>query len=94
MAFVILGRCLAIGTAQRNVSRLPRANHGLPCLAHPSVVGFDADWSRRSLMAKSQKRSSREQKKPKQEKPKPMGGQSAFAGLHERPAVPTATKKK
>jgi hypothetical protein len=45
-------------------------------------------------MAKSQNRSSREQKKPKQEKPKPTGGQSAFAGLHERPAVPTATKKK
>ena len=65
-----------------------------PALAHPSVAGFDGEWSRRSLMAKSQNRSSREQKKPKQGKPKPTGGQSAFAGLHERPAVPTATKKK
>jgi hypothetical protein len=45
-------------------------------------------------MAKSQKRSNREQKKPKQEKPKPTGAQSAFTGLHERPAVPTSTKKK
>ena len=45
-------------------------------------------------MAKSQKRNNREQKKPKQEKPKPTVGQSPFAGLHERPAVPTPTKKK
>jgi hypothetical protein len=45
-------------------------------------------------MAKSQKRSNREQKKPKQEKPKAMVAQSAFTALHERPAVPTATKKK
>jgi hypothetical protein len=45
-------------------------------------------------MAKSQQRSNREQKKPKQEKPKPTVGQSAFTTLHERPAVPTPTKKK
>jgi hypothetical protein len=65
-----------------------------PALAHASAAGLDADWSRRSLMAKSQKRNNREQKKPKQEKPKPTVGQSAFVGLHERPAVPTPTKKK
>ena len=45
-------------------------------------------------MAKSQKRNNREQKKPKQEKPKPKGAQSAFAALHEWPAAPTPTKKK
>jgi hypothetical protein len=45
-------------------------------------------------MAKSQKRSNREQKKPKQEKPKPSVGQSAFTRLHERPTVPMPTKKK
>jgi hypothetical protein len=42
-------------------------------------------------MAKGQKRSNREQKKPKQQKPKPTVAQSA---LHERPAVPTPAKKK
>jgi hypothetical protein len=45
-------------------------------------------------MAKSQKRSNREQKKPKQEKPKPPVAQSAFTALHEWPAAPTPTKKK
>jgi hypothetical protein len=45
-------------------------------------------------MAKGQKRSNREQKKPKQQKPKPTVAQSAFTALHERPAVPTPTKKK
>ena len=45
-------------------------------------------------MAKGQKRSNREQKKPKQQKPKPMIAQSAFTTLHERPTVPTPTKKK
>jgi hypothetical protein len=45
-------------------------------------------------MAKSQKRSNREQKKPKQEKPQPAVAQLAFTGLHERPATPTPTKKK
>jgi len=45
-------------------------------------------------MAKGQKRSNREQKKPKQERPKPAAAQSALTALHERPAVPTPTKKK
>jgi hypothetical protein len=47
-------------------------------------------------MAKGQKRSNREQKKPKggQEKPKPTVGQTALTALHERPAAPTPTKKK
>jgi hypothetical protein len=45
-------------------------------------------------MAKGQKRSNREQKKPKQQKQKPMIAQSAFTTLHERPTVPTLTKKK
>jgi len=45
-------------------------------------------------MAKGQKRSSREQKKPKQQKPKPAVAQSALTALHEHPAVPTPTKKK
>ena len=44
-------------------------------------------------MAKGQKRSGREQKKPKQEKPK-AAAQSALAALHERPALPTHAKKK
>jgi hypothetical protein len=45
-------------------------------------------------MAKGQKRSNREQKKPKQQKPQPMVTQSAFTALHERPAALTPTKKK
>jgi hypothetical protein len=45
-------------------------------------------------MAKGQKRSNREQKKPKQEKPKAVVAQSALIALHERPAVSTPTKKK
>jgi hypothetical protein len=45
-------------------------------------------------MAKGQKRSNREQKKPKQQKPKPAATQSAFTAQHERPAVPAPTKKK
>jgi hypothetical protein len=45
-------------------------------------------------MAKGQKRSNREQKKPKQEKPKPAVAQSALTALHERPTLPTPTKKK
>jgi hypothetical protein len=61
-------------------------------LAHPGAAEFDVEWARRSLMAKSQKRSNREQKKPKQEKPKSPGAQSAFTALHERPAVPTKKK--
>ena len=44
-------------------------------------------------MAKGQKRSTREQKKPKQEKPKAAVARSALAGLHERPAPPTPAKK-
>jgi hypothetical protein len=44
-------------------------------------------------MAKGQKRSNREQKKPKREKPKAAVAQSAF-DLHERPAAPTPKKKK
>jgi len=43
-------------------------------------------------MAKGQKRSNREQKKPKQQKPKPTVAQSALTALHER--VPTPTSKK
>ncbi len=45
-------------------------------------------------MAKGQKRSNREQKKPKQVKPKTAVVQSALAALHERPALPTHVKKK
>jgi hypothetical protein len=45
-------------------------------------------------MAKGQKRSNREQKKPKQQKLKAVVAQSALTALHERPAVPTPTKKK
>jgi len=39
-----------------------------PTLSHPSAAGSGADWFRRSSMAKGQKRSNREQKKPKQQK--------------------------
>ncbi len=45
-------------------------------------------------MAKGQKRNNREQKKPKQEKPKAAVARSALTGLHERPAPPTPAKKK
>lgn len=45
-------------------------------------------------MAKGQKRSSREQKKPKQEKPKAGVARSALAALHDRPVLPTHAKKK
>jgi hypothetical protein len=50
--------------------------------------------SRRKSMAKGQKRNNREQKKPKQDKPKAAVAQSALAALHERPALPTHAKKK
>jgi hypothetical protein len=45
-------------------------------------------------MSKGQNRSSREQKKPKQDKPKAAPARSALAALHERPALPTHAKKK
>ena len=45
-------------------------------------------------MAKSQKRSNREPKKPKQQKPKAAVTQSASTALHERPVVSTSAKKK
>jgi hypothetical protein len=45
-------------------------------------------------MSKGQKRNSREQKKPKQDKPKVAAGQSALTALHDRPALPASTKKK
>jgi hypothetical protein len=49
---------------------------------------------RRKSMAKGQKRNNREQKKPKQDKPKAAVAQSALAALHERPALPTHAKKR
>jgi hypothetical protein len=46
-------------------------------------------------MAKGQKRSSREQKKPKRDKPKAAAvARSALTALHDRPAMPTPAKKK
>jgi hypothetical protein len=45
-------------------------------------------------MAKGQKRSNREQKKPKQDKPRAAVARSALGALHERPTLPTPTKKK
>jgi hypothetical protein len=45
-------------------------------------------------MAKGQKRSNREQKKPKQDKPKAAVARSALTSLHERPALPTQGKEK
>jgi hypothetical protein len=45
-------------------------------------------------MAKGQKRNGREQKKPKQDKPIVAAGRSALTALHDRPAVPSPTKKK
>lgn len=44
-------------------------------------------------MSKGQKRNSREQKKPRQDKPKAAAAPSALAALHERPALPHAKKK-
>ncbi len=44
-------------------------------------------------MAKGQKRSNREQRKPKQDKPK-AATRSALGALHERPALPTSPKMK
>ena len=45
-------------------------------------------------MPKGQRRGNREQRKPKQDKPKVAVAQSALAALHERPALPTAAKRK
>ena len=45
-------------------------------------------------MSKSQKQSNREQKKPKRDKPKAAVAQSALATLHERPTLPTQSRKK
>lgn len=45
-------------------------------------------------MSKGQMRGNREQKKPKQDKPKAAVAQSALTALHERPILPTPTKKK
>ncbi len=44
-------------------------------------------------MAKGQKRSGREPKKPKQDKPKAKAAASPFAAGHEKPAAPPANKK-
>jgi hypothetical protein len=49
---------------------------------------------RRRSMSKGQKRGNREQKKPKQDKPKVAVAQSALTALHERPTLPTAAKRK
>jgi hypothetical protein len=43
-------------------------------------------------MAKGQKRSGREPKKPKQNKPKPASTETSFAGLHDKPATPARKK--
>jgi hypothetical protein len=45
-------------------------------------------------MAKVQKRSNREQLKPKQDKPKAAATRSALGALHERPAHPTSPQEK
>ena len=45
-------------------------------------------------MSKGQNRGNREQKKPKQNKPKAAVAQSPLALLHERPTLPTSAKKK
>ena len=45
-------------------------------------------------MAKAQKRHTREQKKPEQDRPMSAAAQSALAALHGRRAPPTAAKKK
>jgi Protein of unknown function (DUF2934) len=49
---------------------------------------------RRKSMAKGQKRGDREQKKPKQDKPKAVVARPALAASHERPAPPTHAKEK
>jgi hypothetical protein len=49
---------------------------------------------RRKSMSKGQKRGNREQKKPKQDKPKMAVAQSALIALHERPTLPTPAKRK
>ena len=45
-------------------------------------------------MAKGQKRSGREPKKPKQDKPKPIARGSPFAAVHERPTPAKPEPKK
>ena len=45
-------------------------------------------------MAKAQKRHTREQKKPEQDRPMSAAARSALAALHGRPALPTPAKKK
>lgn len=45
-------------------------------------------------MAKGQKRSGREPKKPKKEKPKAAVAASPFAAVRTRPAMPTPESKK
>ena len=45
-------------------------------------------------MAEGPKRSGREPKKPKQDKPKAAVAQSALAALHERAPLPTHAKKR
>ena len=70
-----------------DVGAVPLAN----AAAGPRPDSFD---NRRLLMAKSQKRNNREQKKPKQDKTKEALPQSALTALHERPTLPTPAKKK
>ena len=45
-------------------------------------------------MAKGQKRSGREPKKPKQDKPKAKTAASPFAAVHEKPLARTPEQKK
>lgn len=45
-------------------------------------------------MAKGQKRSGREPKKPKQTRPKSTPAASPFATTHAKPAAPASDKKK
>ena len=45
-------------------------------------------------MAKGQKRSGREPKKPKQDKPKPAARGSPITAVHERPAAAKPEPKK
>ncbi len=45
-------------------------------------------------MSKGERRGNREQKKPKQDKPKAPVARSALAALHDRPALPAPAKKK
>jgi len=44
-------------------------------------------------MAKGQKRSSREPKKPKQNKPKTGAAKSTFSAFHAKPEAQTSAKK-